>query len=76
MIPDLHRMKGGAAQLGVRPGLPGPFGTWHEEPDDDAEAALGAEVTGPVRRRELHDHIASPHPADQGGHGLAPGRTK
>lgn len=31
MIPAFHRAKGGAAQLGVTPGLPGPLGTYEEE---------------------------------------------
>lgn len=35
MIPDLHRMKGGAAQLGARPGHPGPFGTWSADEDEE-----------------------------------------
>lgn len=32
MIPGGHRTKGGAAQLDVAPGEPGPFGTYEEDP--------------------------------------------
>lgn len=47
MIPDLHRTKGGAAQLGVRPGLPGPFGTWSEDEDTEEPHALDNVYTAP-----------------------------
>ncbi|MCQ4083919.1 hypothetical protein NGB36_25850 [Streptomyces sp. RB6PN25] len=42
MIPGLHRLKGGAPQLGSEePGMPGPFGTWPDGDgrDDPAEPA-------------------------------------
>ncbi|WP_169790676.1 hypothetical protein [Streptacidiphilus carbonis] len=42
MIPAEHRTKGGAPLLGAEePGLPGPFGTWAEEDDQEQEEALG-----------------------------------
>ncbi|MFF7994789.1 hypothetical protein ACFZDG_34085 [Kitasatospora xanthocidica] len=43
MIPGLHRLKGGALQLGAdEPGVPGPFGAWtdrgvQEDERDPAE---------------------------------------
>ncbi|WP_195911409.1 hypothetical protein [Streptomyces kaniharaensis] len=36
MIPGPHRLKGGALQLGAeQPGLPGLFGTWPDEHDQE-----------------------------------------
>lgn len=55
MIPDLHRMNGGAAQLGARPGLPGLFGTWNEGPSRPAPAPLASRE----RRAEIAGAIAS-----------------
>ncbi|MDX3761796.1 MULTISPECIES: hypothetical protein [Streptomyces] len=38
MIPGLHRLKGGALQLGAdEPGLPGPFGAWTDQDDPEDE---------------------------------------
>lgn len=32
MIPEPHRLKGGAVQLGAdQPGRPGPFGIWSDQ---------------------------------------------
>lgn len=36
MIPGLHRLKGGALRLGAdEPGLPGPFGAWTDQGDQE-----------------------------------------
>ena len=40
MIHGPHRTKGGAPQLGVHPGQPGPSGARQEDPSADAAAAL------------------------------------
>ncbi|MFC5664346.1 hypothetical protein ACFP3U_15300 [Kitasatospora misakiensis] len=40
MIPTEHRLKGGAPLLGAeQPGLPGPFGTWTEDDDQQHDDA-------------------------------------
>ncbi len=52
MIPGPHRSKGGATQLGIRPGEPGrgPFGIHHDSQDDEA---------GPSRVGEAQDKRAA-----------------
>ncbi|WP_158516542.1 hypothetical protein [Kitasatospora sp. MBT66] len=43
MIPSLHRMKGGALQLGAEePGLPGPFGAWSDDDGQEPQEAVAA----------------------------------
>lgn len=56
MILDFHRVKGGAPLLGAsRPGEPGPFGTYEEDPGPE-EADRGGTVT-----------VLSSRPGDQFG---------
>lgn len=44
MIPGLHRLKGGALQLGAEePSLHGPFGTWTDQDDDQENEREAAE---------------------------------
>ncbi|MFF4179653.1 hypothetical protein [Streptomyces sp. NPDC001750] len=61
MIPDPHRMKGGAAQLGACPGLSGPFGTWSEEADDlEPSQPAPAPQASPKRRAEIAEAFDLP----------------
>ncbi|MFF3404208.1 hypothetical protein ACFYW6_37780 [Streptomyces sp. NPDC002659] len=44
MIPSPHRLKGGALQLGAEEsGLPGPFGTWTGEHDQEPDEPEGGD---------------------------------
>ncbi|MFH8472813.1 hypothetical protein [Streptomyces sp. NPDC018000] len=48
MIPGLHRTKGGALQLGSdEPGVPGPFGTWTDQDDEENERDAAWDDTEP-----------------------------